>query len=74
MLQWLPSVGDKRTAAHVDPKQWGGLRMPLGTEETQTGKEVGWSSARREGEGEGQLVSQLSVGKSYDTDVEEKQK
>ena len=48
--------------------------MPLGTEETQTGKEVGWSSARREGEGEGQLVSQLSVGKSYDTDVEEKQK
>ena len=22
LLQWLPSVGDKRTAAHVDPKQW----------------------------------------------------
>lgn len=39
-----------------------------------TDKEEEWSSARRQGEGEGQLVGQVSVGKSYDTDAEEKQK
>lgn len=60
-------------AEHVDLEQWGGFRMPLG-DRGDTDKEEEWSSARSQGEGEGQVVGQVSVGKSYDTDVEEKQK
>lgn len=64
MLQWLPSVGDKWMAEHVDLECWGGFGMPLGDGGgdgvLSQDRQEEWSSARREGEV--QIVGQVSLG------------